>query len=96
MHSRYTAYVFGRSDYLLRTWHRSTRPDVLDLQTAPAGRWLGLDVLGTEGGGLDDSEGTVEFVARYKPSGKAQRLHERSRFVREDGQWFYVNGDILS
>jgi SEC-C motif-containing protein len=34
-------------------------------------------------------------VARYKVAGRAYRLHEVSRFVREDGRWFYVAGDML-
>ncbi|MBS0554808.1 MAG: hypothetical protein JSS47_20145, partial [Proteobacteria bacterium] len=35
-----------------------------------------------------------EFVARFRVGGRAQRLHETSRFVREDGRWYYVDGDI--
>lgn len=95
MRSRYSAYVLVREDYLRRTWHASTRPDTLNLEPACFGRWLGLKILRTEAGGREDREGVVEFVARYKPSGKAERLHEVSRFVREDGQWFYLNGDVL-
>jgi SEC-C motif-containing protein len=33
-------------------------------------------------------------VARSKLGGRAQRLHETSRFVREDGRWFYVDGEM--
>jgi len=95
MRSRYSAYVLVREDYLLRTWHVSTRPDTLNLESTRSGKWLGLRILRTEGGGRQDREGVVEFVARYKPPGQAERLHEVSRFVREDGQWLYVNGDIL-
>jgi SEC-C motif-containing protein len=54
-------------------------------------RWLGLQVRRVEAGGTDDRHGIVEFVARYKVDGRAHRLHETSRFVREDGQWFYVD-----
>jgi SEC-C motif-containing protein len=39
--------------------------------------------------------GVVEFVARSKLGGRAHRLHERSRFVREHGRWFYLDGDLL-
>ena len=42
----------------------------------------------------DADHATVEFVARSKLGGRAQRLHETSRFVREDGRWFYVDGDM--
>ncbi|RUQ36572.1 MAG: hypothetical protein EKK71_08070 [Candidatus Competibacteraceae bacterium] len=92
MRSRYSGYVHARQDYLLRTWHPSTRPATLDLNEAGTVRWLGLKIVRTEAGGLDDTQGVVEFVARYKIGGKANRLHEISRFVREDGQWFYVDG----
>jgi len=95
MRSRYSAYVLTRDDYLHRTWHGSTRPAALDLHSSRSGRWLGLKILRTEAGGRNDRAGVVEFVARYKPSGKAERLHEVSRFVREEGQWYYVDGDIL-
>jgi SEC-C motif-containing protein len=90
MRSRYCAYVLGREDYLLRTWHVSTRPARLELDELNRGRWLGLKVLHSETG---DAEAFVEFVARYKLAGRAARMHERSRFLREDGQWYYVNGE---
>jgi SEC-C motif-containing protein len=91
MRSRYSAYVLGNEPYLLRTWHASTRPASLALASAPV-KWLGLEVVRTAAGGRHDREGVVEFVARYKPHGRAERLHEVSRFVCEDGQWFYVDG----
>ena len=91
MRSRYTAYVFGDEPYLLRTWHARTRPSALHLADERV-KWLGLKVLRADAGGAQDDEGRVEFVARYKVGGKAARLHETSRFVRERGQWFYVDG----
>lgn len=94
MRSRYTAYVLGREDYLRATWHASTQP--VDLGAALTGRvkWLGLQIRRTEAGGAADREGAVEFVARYKRDGRAGRLHEVSRFVREDGRWLYVDGQF--
>ena len=92
MRSRYSGYVLARKDYLLRTWHESTRPETLDLNDAGTVRWLGLKIVRTEAGGPDDARGVVEFVARYKVGGKAHRLHEISRFVREGGEWFYLDG----
>ena len=88
MQSRYAAYVLGRVEYLLSTWHPSTRPPGLELETP---KWLGLTLKRSKTSG-DAAE--VEFVARYKVQGKAYRLHETSRFVREHGRWFYVDGDI--
>lgn len=93
MRSRYTAYVLRRDDYLLASWHPSTRPDRLELDAAGAVSWRGLKLLRVERGGADDAEGVVEFVARFKPAGPARRLHEVSRFRRERGRWFYVDGD---
>ena len=93
MRSRYTAYTFGREDYLLATWHNSTRPALLDLGSGPKSKWLGLELKRYER--LDPDHAVVEFVARYKINGRAHRLHEISRFVREAQRWFYVNGDIF-
>jgi SEC-C motif-containing protein len=92
MRARYSAYVLKLEDYLLATWHASTRPANLDL-SSDAGKWLGLEVKCFEVQSADAA--TVEFVARYKLAGRAQRLHELSRFVREEGRWFYVDGDFL-
>ena len=91
MRSRYSAFVRMRPDYLLATWHSRTRPASLDLDAGT--KWLGLDVRAHQTTGPDTAE--VTFVARYRVQGRAVRLHERSRFVREDGRWFYVDGDQL-
>jgi len=93
MRSRYTAFVRADAAYLLGTWHPSTRPAELDLGDTNL-RWLGLSIKRCERGGPDDMEGVVEFVARMKRGGRAARLHEVSRFTREDGQWFYVDGEL--
>lgn len=91
MRSRYSAYVRELGKYLLETWHPSTRP--AGLAPSPPGlRWLGLQVRRQE---LQDSDhATVEFVARSKVGGRAQRLHETSRFVREQDRWYYVDGEL--
>nr|WP_297428047.1 YchJ family metal-binding protein [uncultured Actinotalea sp.] len=92
MRSRFSAFASGDTAYLLRTWHRSTRPRTLELD--PEDRWYRLDVARTERGGLLDADGLVEFRAyRRSPSGR-DTLHEVSRFVREDRQWFYVDGAV--
>lgn len=90
MRSRYSAFVLQRADYLLATWHSSQRPDSVDFD--PGIKWLGLEVRASNQ--QDDTHATVEFVARHKPAGsKAVRLHETSRFVCEQGRWYYVDGD---
>ncbi len=91
MRSRYTAFVLGDEPYLLATWHASTRP--AEVKSDPATRWLGLQVRAQRE--IDATHAEVEFVARYRIAGRAVRLHERSRFVREaDGRWYYVDGDM--
>lgn len=93
MRSRYTAYTLEHEDYLLATWHPSTRPDALDFTSEPQRRWLGLTVKHHEQ--LSADQAIVEFVARFKVGGRARRLHEISRFIRENGRWFYVDGDMI-
>ena len=91
MRSRYSAFVLGRHRYLLDTWHPKTRPEAIEPD--PAGlRWLGLEVRAHHV--LDADHAEVEFVARHKLAGRAYRLHERSRFTREGGVWFYVDGEM--
>jgi SEC-C motif domain protein len=95
MRSRYSAFALGLGDYLLRTWHASTRPESLDLVDSLAARtrWLGLSIKHFVV--IDADHAEVEFVARYRTGGaSAIRLHERSRFVREQGIWFYLDGEI--
>lgn len=89
MRSRYTAFVRERADYLRATWHPDHCPATLDFD--PGTKWLGLEVRAHRVTGPDQAE--VEFVARYRVGGRAVRLHERSRFVRQDGRWRYVDGD---
>jgi SEC-C motif-containing protein len=87
MRSRYSAYVLGDTGYLLSSWHPDTRPAVIEPD--PGLRWTGLEVLESTGGGLFDTEGVVEFRARYVEDGRAGQMRERSRFVRHDGAWVY-------
>ena len=91
MRSRYSAFVLGLQPYLLDTWHPDTRPEAIEPDT-PGLRWLGLEV--REHLVLDADHAEVEFVARHKLAGRAYRLHERSRFTRAGGVWFYVDGEM--
>ena len=91
MRSRYTAYVHLNEHYLRQTWYITTRPASGFLSESDAIKWLSLNVVHHHEDGAD---GTVEFVARYKVQGRANKLHEVSRFVREDGRWFYLDGSF--
>lgn len=89
MRSRYAAFVLDLQAYLRQTWHPSTRP--ADLAPNPPGlKWLGLQVRAHAN--QDADHATVEFVARSRLHGRAHRLHETSRFVREGGRWYYLDG----
>ena len=89
MRSRYSAFVLGNEPYLLATWHPRTRPASISFESKQ--QWLGLKVINASQPDSDSAE--VEFIARYRVGGgSAARLHERSRFVRENERWFYVDG----
>ena len=92
MRARYSAYVLHDHAFILGTWHPTTRPPAKELESVePRTRWLGLEIRHhTETG----DTGTVEFVARSKHDGRAARLHEVSRFVREAGLWWYLDGSF--
>ncbi|MGZ8804411.1 MAG: YchJ family protein [Microbacterium sp.] len=96
MRSRYTAFFVGDIDHLIASWHPRTRPR--DLGIDPLVRWTGLSVDAVEEGGADDTQGVVEFTASWEessgPDVTAGALHERSRFVRQSGRWWYVEGDV--
>jgi SEC-C motif-containing protein len=90
MRSRYSAYAIGLIDYLLATWHPSTAPGELVLSPV---KWINLEVRNAQEAG---DAGVVEFVARCRVNGRAQRLHEISNFVRMDGRWYYIDGQIIN
>ncbi len=92
MRSRYSAYVLSLEPYLLATWHASTRPVSLDLAENSTTRWLGLEVKKHESTGADSA--IVEFVTRYRIAGRAHRLQETSRFLREEGRWYYLGDEF--
>jgi SEC-C motif-containing protein len=101
MRSRYTAYAIGRADYLLATWDPATRPARLRLD--PELRWTGLEILDRREPGDDarartgTGSGTaeVEFIARFRQAGEREgQVHERSRFDRHGGRWYYRDGDL--
>ncbi|RIY38980.1 YchJ family protein [Neopusillimonas maritima] len=92
MRSRYTAFVLNELDYLLETWHPDTRPTQLE-PNPPGLKWLGLQLRSHTQ--QDAKHATVEFVARSRLNGQANRLHEISRFIHENDRWFYVDGDFV-
>ncbi|MBX3099675.1 MAG: YchJ family protein [Salinibacterium sp.] len=91
MRSRYSAYARGLPAYLLATWHPSTRPRDLALDSAVD--WYRLDILSRTRGGMLDTAGVVEFRASYRIDGRSDSQRETSTFVRENGLWYYVDGE---
>lgn len=91
MCSRYSAYVKENKPYLKKTWHKETRPENIEFE--PKIKWTRLRIKKTSMGGIDDQEGSVEFIATYKINGRALQLHEISRFRRSDGRWVYLDGE---
>ena len=97
MRSRYTAFCTGNIDYLIATLHPDKRQsdDRAELaQNTSKTEWLGLTIIEIEQGKKKDKKGIVEFEAVYRINEPGQ-LHERSRFSKIDGEWFYLDGDIL-
>ncbi|WP_251439495.1 YchJ family protein [Microbacterium sp. USTB-Y] len=92
MRSRYTAFAIGDTEYLRLSWHPSTRPTRLDLDEDV--RWLRLDIIARSSGGPFDTEGVVEFEAIHRSAAGRGVLRERSRFLRESGHWYYLDGDV--
>lgn len=92
MRSRYTAFVMGDARYLEDTWHPGTRPK--DLELTPAVRWTGLEIVDVVAGGDGDTRGVVEFRAHWRERSETGVLAERSRFVRQSGRWWYLDGTV--
>jgi SEC-C motif-containing protein len=93
MRARYSAYAVGDLDYVWQTWHPRTRPEALTPDTGLT--WTGLEILDTVEGGVGDSQGEVEFRARYLENRRSGTLHERSRFAVRARRWFYLDGELF-
>jgi SEC-C motif-containing protein len=91
MRSRYSAFALRKAAYVLGTWHVSTRPPAIEFD--PAQEWMLLWVIAAH---TEGECATVEFVARSRTGGRTDALHEISRFVRENGRWWYVDGVLKS
>ncbi len=97
MRARYTAFTLGDIEFIMGTHHPTTVKTVDRDHTENWARnsvWQGLEILGTRGGGPGDSEGTVEFVARFSHEDEHQEHHELAHFVRHGGEWIYRDGKM--
>ena len=93
MRSRYSAYARQNDDYLLETWHPSTRPNEKPSDDDST-TWTKLEILRTEKGLKGDTDGVVEFLAQCNVKGNASHIHETSNFLYEDGRWYYVDAQV--
>jgi SEC-C motif-containing protein len=99
MRSRYTAYTLGDVDYIVESHDPETRDEIDPSATrawADEADWLGLEIMSTEGGGADENEGTVEFIARYEARERVRTHHERSVFKRRKGRWYFHDGKVIA
>jgi len=96
MRSIYAALCEDDKDYILRTWHESTRPAKLQSNADMKVKWVMLQILHVEGGGPKDDDGTIEYFAHFSLQGKMIRLHEISHFKCTQGEWFYLYGDLAA
>lgn len=96
MRARYTAHTRVDVSFLMATLHPKNKGEGEEEAArswATESEWLGLEIVGTEAGGADDSEGIVEFIARFRDkSGETHAHHERSLFVKEKGRWLFREG----
>jgi SEC-C motif-containing protein len=94
MRSRYAAYVKKLKQYLLDTWHSSTRPkaEELELNEESGFRWLSLRITSAKNGSALDTEGEVCFTASFKMGHQKGEMQEASSFLKEAGCWYYVDG----
>jgi len=96
MRSRYSAYVCGEIDYLSESLHPDHRGDhdvAATRRWAENADWLGLEIRSTSAGREGDDTGEVEFIVSYRDDGVVRNHHEMSRFKKESGHWYYVDGD---
>ena len=96
MRSRYSAFVLANIDYLQESHFSKTRPSKREkketLLWTKSVTWLNLKIINTTKGTLEDTLGTVTFIASFMENGQIQTIHEKSNFCKENNHWVYVDG----
>jgi len=98
MRSRYSAYAKQEIDYIIQSYHPNKQKDSdrkAIQKLSEKSIWTGLEIKETIDGGIDDSTGKVEFIARFKLNNTNQFMQERSNFQKIEGKWYYVDGESL-
>lgn len=98
MRSRYCAYARGAVDYLYRTSGPKVQKE-FDAESsrkwAESATWTGIEILNTNGGGEEDTVGSVEFIAHYTVNNTSFDHHELADFLKIDGEWRFIDGKIF-
>jgi SEC-C motif-containing protein len=94
MRSRFTAFAMQNQAYILETWDLTKRPSRVDFQDAI--KWERLEVIEKKKGGDKDVKGIVEFKAYYLLDSDKYVVNEISRFRKEQGRWYYLDGAVKS
>jgi len=95
MRSRYSAYVKKEMEYVYSSLHPEHRSDYDEKSSrdwAESAEWHTFEIVSTKGGGPEDREGTVEFIAAYSEKGVRTEHHELSTFKKEGDTWYFVTG----
>ena len=98
MRARYSAYVGAKMDFIFETTHPDHRQGYDYAGTkewAESSEWLGLEIVDTIKGGVDDAVGQVEFIARFKEKGEPREHHENAQFLRDNDSWFFTEGNMV-
>lgn len=98
MRARYSAYAGVNTDFIFGSTHPDHRKGYDHEGTkewAGSSEWLGLEIVDTQGGGIDDDAGEVEFIARYREKGTLRSHHERAQFQRDKGRWYFTDGSLV-
>jgi SEC-C motif-containing protein len=99
MRARYCAFVVNNPEFLHQSLHPDHRHDHdvnATRRWAENSEWLKLEVVNSLGGGVEDEQGSVEFIATYKEQGMVRPHHEISNFIKQDGRWYFVDGKLVA
>lgn len=98
MRARYSAYVGAKMDFIFESTHPAHREGYDHAGTkewAESSEWLGLEIVGTTGGGQEDDGGEVEFIARFREKGVPRQHHENAQFKKDNGRWYFCEGVMV-
>jgi len=95
MRSRFSAYALRNGEYLQATWDITRRPKEIDFSKETV-EWQRLVIETVKKGGVKDNKGLVEFKAYYLQDGEEHVLSEISKFTKQGGRWFYLDGVVKS